>query len=301
MRLVTYRAAGGLRAGVLVGEQVVDVAEAAGAAGLTLDTPVASARPVLELDEPARAALASAAERLASSGQAAGDVSGLELGPPLPDPDKIIGIGLNYRAHADEMAMDAPQAPTLFAKFRNALAGTGSPIELPANSAEVDFEGELAVVVGRRCKDVPAHSALDYVGGYMALNDVSARDLQMRTSQWTAGKVADSFAPCGPALVLADEVPDPGALAITTRLNGTTVQAASTAQLIFGIPEVLSFLSSLMTLEPGDIVATGTPAGVGYTREPPLFLKPGDVIEVEIEGLGILSNPVTSALPLEVV
>jgi 2-keto-4-pentenoate hydratase/2-oxohepta-3-ene-1,7-dioic acid hydratase in catechol pathway len=244
------------------------------------------------LDGPSLDALGRSADDLIRGGRAVGRLSELELGPPVPDPDKIICLGLNYRDHADEMNLTAPEAPTLFAKFRNALTGSGSAITLAPSSSAVDFEGELAVVIGRRCKNVSRNDAFACVAGYMPLNDVSARDLQMRTSQWTAGKVPDSFAPCGPALVLADEVADPSALRIETRVNGETVQSASTAEMIFGIAESVSFISELMTLELGDIIATGTPAGVGYTREPPLFLKPGDVVEVEVESLGTLSNPV---------
>jgi 2-keto-4-pentenoate hydratase/2-oxohepta-3-ene-1,7-dioic acid hydratase in catechol pathway len=295
MRLLTYHAPDGLRAGVLRGASVVDAGLAASAAGIALDQLPRSVRPILTMDASSLDALGRAAEELAESGRAVGTLSEVELGPPIPDPDKIICLGLNYRDHADEMHLAAPEAPNLFAKFRNALTGSGSPIRLPPSSSAVDFEGELAVVIGRRCKDVSRDEAFACIAGYMPLNDVSARDLQMRTSQWTAGKVPDSFAPCGPTLVLADEVADPSALRIETRVNGETVQSASTAQMIFGIAESVSFISGLMTLEPGDIIATGTPAGVGYTREPPLFLKPGDVVEVEIEGVGTLSNPVAGS------
>jgi 2-keto-4-pentenoate hydratase/2-oxohepta-3-ene-1,7-dioic acid hydratase in catechol pathway len=192
------------------------------------------------------------------------------------------------------MATEAPAAPNLFAKFRSSLVGSGTPIVLPRISEEIDYEGELAVVIGRRCKDVEAQDALAYVGGYMPFNDVSARDLQFRTSQFTAGKAIDTFAPCGPALVTADELADPGALRLVTRVNGDVVQDASTGDMIFGVAETIAFTSSVMTLEPGDILATGTPPGVGYKRTPPRFLRDGDVVEVEIEGLGTLRNPVVA-------
>jgi 2-keto-4-pentenoate hydratase/2-oxohepta-3-ene-1,7-dioic acid hydratase in catechol pathway len=216
----------------------------------------------------------------------------LELGPPVPDPQKIICLGLNYHEHARETALPTGSVPTLFAKFPNALTGSGSPIVLPAASREVDFEGELALVIGRRGKDIPEERVFEHVGGYMPLNDVSARDLQLLTSQWMAGKMPDTFAPCGPALVLADEVPDPEALQLETRVNGATLQSASTGDMIFGIRQTVRYVSQLVTLEVGDIISMGTPAGVGFKREPPVFLQPGDMVEVEIEGLGVLRNPV---------
>jgi 2-keto-4-pentenoate hydratase/2-oxohepta-3-ene-1,7-dioic acid hydratase in catechol pathway len=198
---------------------------------------------------------------------------------------------LNYRSHAEEAGFSAPEVPILFAKYRNALTGPASSVLLPDLSEEIDYEGELAVVIGKRCKDVSAENALDYVAGYMALNDVSARDLQFRTGQWLSGKTLDTFAPCGPALVV-DEIDDPQALAIATRLNGQTLQQSNTRNMIFSVPETISYISQLMTLEPGDIIATGTPEGVGFKRNPPVFLRHGDVVEVEIEGIGSLKNPV---------
>ena len=219
----------------------------------------------------------------------------IELGPPVPDPDKIICIGLNYAAHANEAGLAQSEVPIFFAKFRNALVGPSAPIVLPRVSREIDYEGELAVVIGKRCKEVSASVALEYVAGYSVFNDVSARDLQTQTSQFTAGKALDTFAPMGPGIVLASSVPDPQSLMLTTRVNGHVVQHASTATMIFSVATVVAFLSSLMTLEPGDIIATGTPSGVGFKRTPPLFLQDGDVVEVEIEGIGQLRNPVVGA------
>jgi 2-keto-4-pentenoate hydratase/2-oxohepta-3-ene-1,7-dioic acid hydratase in catechol pathway len=230
----------------------------------------------------------------AASAPAVGRVEELLLGPPIPDPDKILCLGLNYREHASEAVMEVPAAPILFAKFRNALVGSGAPVELPAASAKVDYEGELAVVIGRRCKHVAARDALAVVGGYMPINDISARDLQLQTPQWTAGKAPDTFAPCGPALVTPDEVGDPQSLTLITRLNGEVVQEASTSQMIFTIAETIAFISRVITLEPGDIIATGTPAGVGHARRPPVYLKPGDQVEVEISGIGTLRTPVVA-------
>ena len=219
-------------------------------------------------------------------------VASVELGPPVPDPDKIICIGINYADHAKEAGLARTEVPLFFAKFRNSLTGPTSPILLPRVSSQIDYEGELAVVIGTRCKDVSEQETLQYVAGYSIMNDVSARDLQMQTSQYMAGKALDTFAPMGPGIVLASAFPDPQTLLLTTRLNGQVVQHASTATMIFSVARIVSFLSSLMTLEPGDIIATGTPSGVGYMRKPPLFLQDGDVVEVEIEGIGRIRNPV---------
>jgi 2-keto-4-pentenoate hydratase/2-oxohepta-3-ene-1,7-dioic acid hydratase in catechol pathway len=182
--------------------------------------------------------------------------------------------------------------PLFFAKFRNSLTGPTSPIRLPRVSSQIDYEGELAVIIGTRCKEVSEQEALQYVAGYSIMNDVSARDLQMQTSQYMAGKALDTFAPMGPGMVLASDIPNPQTLQLTTRVNGQVVQHASTASMNFSVAAIISFLSSLMTLEPGDIIATGTPSGVGFKRTPPLFLREGDVTEVEIEGIGQLRNPV---------
>ncbi len=216
----------------------------------------------------------------------------IDFGPPLPDPDKIICIGINYADHASEAGLARTEVPLFFAKFRNSLTGPASPILLPRVSSQIDYEGELAVIIGTRCKEVSEQEALQYVAGYTIMNDVSARDLQMQTSQFIAGKALDTFAPMGPGIVLASDIPDPQALQLTTRVNGQVVQHASTASMIFSVAAIIAFLSSLMTLEPGDIIATGTPAGVGFKRTPPLFLRDGDVTEVEIEGIGQIRNPV---------
>jgi 2-keto-4-pentenoate hydratase/2-oxohepta-3-ene-1,7-dioic acid hydratase in catechol pathway len=213
---------------------------------------------------------------------------------PVPRPGKIICIGLNYRDHAAESNVAPPEYPTVFAKYGNTIAAPGEAIVLPPISAEVDYEGELAVVIGRRCQAVAEADALGVVAGYMPFNDVSARDYQMRTSQWTIGKTFDTFAPCGPALVTADEVPDPHALDIRVSIGGEVLQSSNTRHLIFNIPHLIAYLSAVMTLEPGDIIATGTPAGVGFARTPPRFLRPGDVVRIEIERLGALENPVVA-------
>jgi 2-keto-4-pentenoate hydratase/2-oxohepta-3-ene-1,7-dioic acid hydratase in catechol pathway len=216
----------------------------------------------------------------------------IELGPPVPNPDKILCLGVNYREHAAEAQQELPVVPLIFAKFRNSLTGPTSPILLPRVSKLIDYEGELAAIIGKRCKAVTEQEALQYVAGYSIINDVSARDIQAQTSQWTAGKALDTFAPMGPGIVPASQIPDPQTLTLITRVNGQEVQHDNTANMIFSIATAIAFLSSLMTLEAGDIIATGTPAGVGFKRTPPLFLQDGDVVEVEIEHIGCLRNPV---------
>jgi 2-keto-4-pentenoate hydratase/2-oxohepta-3-ene-1,7-dioic acid hydratase in catechol pathway len=290
MQLVTYHSDGNWRAGITIDDRVVDAAAAAEAAGLAPDRTMdwTSNRHIIQLAPNRQAQLESAARRLAAG---AVPVDAVRLGPPIVDPEKIICLGLNYRDHALEANLPIPPVPNLFAKFRNTLTGPTSPIILPGVSQEIDYEAELAVVIGRRCKDVTAAEALGVVAGYMAFNDVSARDVQMRTSQWLAGKALDTFGPCGPALVV-NEIGDPQALGVWTRVNGQTLQQGNTRDMIFSVAESIAFISQLMTLQPGDIIATGTPAGVGYKREPPIFLRHGDVVEVEIEGVGVLRNPV---------
>jgi len=216
----------------------------------------------------------------------------LSLLAPIPRPGKLLCIGLNYRDHAQEMAMKLPDRPVLFAKFANSVVGPGAPVVLPAISQQVDFEAELAVVIGKPARGVPPERAMEYVAGYTIMNDVSARDIQFPDGQWIRGKTLDTFAPLGPALVTRDEVPDPHGLDISFRLNGRVMQSSNTRNLVFGVPELVSFLCQAITLEPGDVIATGTPAGVGHNRQPPVYLKPGDVMVVEVEGIGVLENPV---------
>jgi len=212
------------------------------------------------------------------------------IGVPVPDPDKIVCIGLNYRSHAAEAGIDPPPAPTFFAKFRNALTPTGTQVELPAASEKVDYEAEVAFVIGRRCRSVEEVDALGHVAGYTLLNDLSARDLQFATPQWMPGKVFDGSAPCGPALVTPDEAAANGAIEVALDLNGDTMQSASTDDLIFSVPALIAHLSQLMTLEPGDIVSTGTPSGVGSVRQPRVWLEDGDEVVVKSPTLGRLEN-----------
>jgi 2-keto-4-pentenoate hydratase/2-oxohepta-3-ene-1,7-dioic acid hydratase in catechol pathway len=213
---------------------------------------------------------------------------------PVPDPRKIICIGLNYRDHAAESDVPAPSEPVLFSKYPTALLGHKDPIVLPQVSQEVDYEAELVVVIGRGGRHIPRDRAFEHVGGYTAGHDVSARDWQLNKpgKQWMAGKTFDTFAPVGPALVTPDEVPDPHNLGIRLRLNGETMQNSNTSQLIFRVDQLIEYVSQIFTLEPGDLIFTGTPPGVGMARKPPVWLKPGDQVEVEIDRLGILSNSV---------
>ncbi|HXG09382.1 MAG TPA: fumarylacetoacetate hydrolase family protein [Gemmataceae bacterium] len=218
----------------------------------------------------------------------------VKLLPPIPDPPKIVCLGLNYRDHAAESGAPIPKEPVLFSKYATALIGHDDPIVLPPVSQEVDYEAELVVVVGKGGRNLRADRAMEHVAGYTIGHDVSARDWQLKKDQkqWMVGKTFDTFAPTGPVVVTVDEVPDPHNLAIRLRLNGQIMQDSNTRQMIFSVGEVLAYLSQVFTLQPGDLIFTGTPPGVGFARKPPVFLKPGDVVEVEIERLGVLRNPV---------
>jgi len=216
---------------------------------------------------------------------------------PVADPGKIICLGLNYRDHAAESGMAVPAEPVLFCKYPSAVAGPEDPIVLPPDSDQVDYEAELVFVIGRTARAVPAAEAMSCVAGYTCGHDVSARDYQLRRGggQWMVGKTWDTFAPMGPVLVTADEPLDPHNLPIRCVLNGETMQNSNTSQFVFSIPEIVAYLSRIMTLEPGDVVFTGTPPGVGFARKPPVFLKPGDVAEIQIDGIGVLRNPVQAS------
>jgi 2-keto-4-pentenoate hydratase/2-oxohepta-3-ene-1,7-dioic acid hydratase in catechol pathway len=264
VRWVTYDAGSGPRAGLLRdGDRVVDAGESLRA--------LIAAGPLAE-----------------PSGGEEHALSEVRLLPPIPDPEKIICIGLNYRAHAEESGVEPPAAPTFFAKFRNALVPDGAEVALPKNSEKVDYEAEVAFVVGRRAKEVSEADALGHVAGYMLLNDLSARDLQFATPQWIPGKVFDGSAPCGPILVTPDESGAHDAIAFDLKLNGEEMQSATTGDLIFSVPVLIAHLSTLMTLEPGDIVSTGTPSGVGSGRTPRVWLKAGDRTEINSPTLGTL-------------
>ena len=281
MRLVTYVADKGPRvAGLNKQDQLVDL----NAADETLPTCMKS---LLAGGE----ALLSRAARAIESGTGI-DPAGVKLLAPVPEPQKVICIGLNYADHAAESGVEPPTEPVLFNKFPTAVAAHEDEVVLPSVSSQVDYEAELVVVIGQSCKHVSEAAALKYVAGYCTGHDVSARDWQLNKpgKQWLSGKTFDGFAPYGPYLVTADEVGDAEKLSVKLRLNGETMQDSSTEQLIFGIPTLVSYLSQICTLQPGDIIFTGTPPGVGMARKPPVFLKPGDVVEVEIEKLGVLRN-----------
>lgn len=279
VRLVSYDAGDGARAGVLEVERVID------AWALLGEPHRGGLRELL-----AAGRVGDLRGRVGDTGAPSHPLSAVSLLAPVPDPDKIICIGLNYGKHAAEGGMEVPESPTIFAKYRNALTGPGATVRLPANSRKVDYEAEVAFVVGRRAKDVTEADALGYVAGYTLLNDLSARDLQFSTPQWMSGKVFDGSAPCGPALVTPDEAGPHDAIEVRLKLNGEQMQGDSTANLIFGVPALLSHLSGLMTLEPGDIVSTGTPEGVGSVRDPRVWLAPGDEIVIESPTLGRLET-----------
>lgn len=217
----------------------------------------------------------------------------VELYPPISRPSKIIAIGLNYEDHAEETGAEIPKKPIVFAKYPNTIVGPGDPIRIPKITEQADYEAELAVVIGERARNVEVEEALDYVFGYMNSNDVSSRDLQFSEGgQWTRSKSLDTFSPIGPYLVTKDEIEDPQNLSVKCILNGEVMQDGTTEKMIFSVAEIVAFLSTGMTLEPGDIIMTGTPPGVGFARDPKVFLKDGDEVSIEIEGLGTLTNPV---------
>ena len=272
MRVVTYESDRGPRAGLLRGDSVIDAWDALAGDGATVRELLAAGR----LGE------------LAGADGPPTPLSEVALLAPVPDPEKIIGIGLNYTDHAAEARIDPPASPTFFAKFRNALRADGEMVTLPSASQKVDYEAEVAFVVGRRAKDVSESEAIDHLAGYTLLNDLSARDLQFATPQWMPGKVFDGSAPCGPAIVTPDEAGAQDTIGIALDLNGERMQEDTTAGLIFSIPQIVAHLSTLMTLEPGDLIATGTPSGVGGARDPSVWLKPGDEVVVSSPQLGRL-------------
>ncbi len=283
MRFVTFGENGAARLGLIEGEEVADLSAVSGA-------PASLLALILAGDEGAAAARRAAvsAPRL--------PLDGLEFLPVIPRPGKIICLGLNYAEHAAEGGRDKPDYPNFFMRCATSLLGHGQPILRPRVSEQLDFEAELAAVIGRR---VPRHvakkDALAYVAGYACFNDASVRDYQRRTPQWTIGKNFDATGPFGPAFVTADELPaGASGLKIESRLNGRVMQSANTRDMIFPVDETIALLSDCMTLEPGDVLVMGTPAGVGFARTPPLWMKAGDTIEIEIEGVGLLSNPIVN-------
>lgn len=283
MRFVTFlRGAAAPEAGVVTGGEVIGLS----AAGYPDLLAVIAGGPEARAGIEAYTANAPGQSRFAL-----GDVT---LLAPIPRPPKVICVGLNYADHARESKLEIPKVPTIFAKFPTAVIGPGAKVVLPKASAKPDYEAEFAFVVGQGGRYIPAECWRDHIFGYVNFNDVSARDYQMATTQWMMGKTFDTFAPMGQWIVSADEIADPHSLDIRLTLNGEVMQCSNTRNLIFGIPALVEFLSSVFTLEPGDVIATGTPAGVGFARKPPRYLQPGDEMVVEIQALGELRNPVVA-------
>jgi len=276
MKLAQFKSSASdeMRVGVLRGDTLVDVSEVA----KSMDSVIRGGSSILRTIQ-------------SQTAGAAYRVDGVEFLPPVY-PSKIMAIGRNYYDHAAEGGSEAPAAPLLFAKFPNSLSSHKSPIVLPKISQQVDFEAELAVIIGRRASRVSEAEALSYVFGYSLIHDVSARDLQFADGQWVRGKSLDTFAPLGPFITTRDEIADVQALKIEGILNGEVMQSSNTSKMIFSVAFIVHYLSQAISLEPGDVIATGTPEGVGIFRKPPVLLKPGDVFDVVIENLGTLSNPV---------
>jgi len=287
VKLVTFLHGGDLRSGALSVRDGRDVIVDLQEADASLP---GSVRGLLEAGSDALARAAAAAEGATT----VLDAASTKLAAPIPNPGKILCIGLNYADHAAESGQPLPEYPIVFSKYSNAVIGSGEAIILPKVTDMVDYEAELGFVIGRKGRYISEADALDYVAGYLPVNDVSARDYQERVSQWTLGKSFDSFAPMGPALVTADEVPDPHDLAIRLWIGDEVLQDSNTSQLIFNVPQLVAAISEVMTLEPGDIVSTGTPPGVGGARTPPRWLRAGETVNIEIERLGVLSNPIVA-------
>jgi acylpyruvate hydrolase len=287
MKLVTFQQNGQTHIGALIkdkrSDKIVDFSKAAPSLPKTMKSFLAAGERALRAAQKAvENAPASAVLKL----------SDVKLKAPVPNPGKIICIGLNYRDHAAETNQAVPDYPTVFSKYNNTVNDPGGAILIPKVTNQVDYEAELGVVIGKRAKHVSEAEALSYVAGYLPFNDVSARDYQRRTTQFTQGKSFDGFAPMGPALTTADEVPAPNSLDIQLSIGGEVLQKSNTRELIFKVEHLVAYLSSVMTLDPGDVIATGTPSGVGAARNPKRWLLPGEVVRIEIEKLGTLENPV---------
>jgi 2-keto-4-pentenoate hydratase/2-oxohepta-3-ene-1,7-dioic acid hydratase in catechol pathway len=296
MRLMTYRDDDALRLGVVTRQGVLDVAAASRSLGVDAAVTPAALYASGTAALPALRALLERIEALPAerSGGWYLDPSTLEPGPCVPAPGKILCVGLNYRRHAREAGFGVPETPVLFSKFGNTIAATGDPVTLPAVSDRYDYEAELVVVMGATARSVSEEDALDYVLGYCNGNDLSARDLQTRTGQWLLGKTLDGFLPIGPHLVTADEIPDPQDLRVRCWLNGELRQDSTTADMVFGVAEIVAYASRYMTLQPGDVIATGTPEGVILGMDQPVWLQPGDEVIVEVGSLGRLVTPLVA-------
>jgi 2-keto-4-pentenoate hydratase/2-oxohepta-3-ene-1,7-dioic acid hydratase in catechol pathway len=282
MKLVTFDGGQGSRVGALVGDEIVDL------------TAAGAATSMLELIRSGSDGLTMAAAAATRGGHRVA-LAGVRLLPPIPNPGKVLCCGINYKSHADENPKAVmPTEPFFFAKMPSSVAGPEDQIRVPPMSKQVDYEVEFTAVIGKRLSRAAESDVMPAVFGYTLLNDVSARDVQFKDAQITLGKNFDKFAPIGPVIVTTDELTRPDRVRLTTRLNGKTMQDGNTADWLFPLPRVISFLSQVMTLEPGDIVTTGTPAGVGYFQKPQVFMQPGDVIEIEAEGIGILRNHIVA-------
>ncbi|HKX17567.1 MAG TPA: fumarylacetoacetate hydrolase family protein [bacterium] len=315
MRLVTFAARGQTRVGALEGDWIIDLTRAARAhhAAKGLPRPGARACALLppsmtrvlaggdealglarEVIAQMRAALAGPEARALERDGVVWRSGDVRLLPPVPAPPKVLCVGRNYAEHAREGGSAPPEIPIYFGRFPHSLLGPGEPYVLPSISAQVDYEGELAAVIGRRGRDIPESRALDYVAGYTVFNDISIRDFQRRTTQWMIGKNFDRSGPLGPALVTRDEVPDPQSLTLTVDVSGERLQEATTGIMIFSVAYLIADVSRAMTLEPGDIIATGTPSGVGFARKPPRWLRAGDTVRISITKVGVLETPVVA-------
>lgn len=302
MHLVQFYLGGDIVPGVIAGKHIIDLKAAALAYPGKLRSPIDSILGLIRQGERALEDVRALAEDFSPapvgrSGSIPDGVllerSGVKFAAPILAPQKIIGVGLNYRDHCEENNLEPPPSPITFAKYPSAIIGPDEPIMLhPEDTRQVDYEAEFAVVIGKEARRVPEHQAMDYVAGYTIVNDVSARDIQFAEKQWVRAKSLDTFCPLGPAIVTKDEIPDPHSLDIRCLVNGTLVQHSNTKHLLFGVTSLVSFLSRSITLLPGDIISTGTPAGVGYYRKPQLFLRSGDTVQAEVERIGILRNPV---------
>lgn len=299
MRLVTYQIQRDIRIGAMIDDKIVDLAQAFNERFQAVRLPDTLIG-LLQADDAAYrdqsvsplSLLQEAVDYSDTTARVA--LNAVTLLPPVLNPEKVVCLGLNYRAHASETKKVAPDFPMLFHKTAGSLLGAGGAIRIPSVTQQVDYEGELAVIIGRTCYNVSAENALNYVAGYTCANDVSARDWQYRTKQFTQGKMLDTFGPLGPALVTRDEIPNPHNLRIRTILNGNVMQDGHTSAMIFDVPFIVSYISQIATLKPGDVILTGTPEGVGFARDPQVFLQPGDSVTVEIEQIGTLTNSIVA-------
>ncbi|MCX8454869.1 MULTISPECIES: fumarylacetoacetate hydrolase family protein [Paenarthrobacter] len=299
MKIVSYEHESGIRGGVLIEDTVYDLELLLQGSGQAVHGATTSVREFLELYGDRLEAVSAEVSALAGHDPEAhvGARADVRLTTPVPDPSKVLCIGLNYKDHVAETGRALPEYPDVFAKFASTMVGPDDDIGGARVSENLDFEGELAVVIGRRASEVSEEEALGYVAAVAPLNDVTARDLQYRGTQWLAGKAVDGSTPWGPALVTLDEVGDPQNLDLATRVNGIEVQRSNTSYQIFPIARIVSYLSGFLTLEPGDVIATGTPQGIGAKRNPPVWLEPGDTVEIDIENVGLLRNTVGKPQP----